>query len=349
MAPPAPPPGVSPHLFQLWQMMSGFKLNMVLNTAVKLGVFDLLAAKGPMTIEQIGDSLPEPVPAPYNGLSRTLKFVAFIELLSFNDGVFDLTPLSKKFLLSSSPGSFVASILLNNDVTYDLVGGLQASVTSGSSVWAAQKGESSEDQYKNQYKDDACIHRLLKSMDDSASYWASSAVTAFDLSSFKTVVDIGGGTGSVSSAAVAAYPGMSATVVDLPAAIVVAKVEFPSSSVFVGADMLTEADLIPSADLVILSRVISDWDPATVKTILDTAFSKLKSGGAVLVCEGLLNEEGTGPVEVLMLDMASMVSSKGKQRSVTQYTELLTASGFTSVTSKGPFYNGIGGLLAVKA
>ena len=65
--------------------------------------------------------------------------------------------------------------------------------------------------------------------------------------------------------------------------------------------------------------------------LLRKVFARLPAGGALLVAERLLNEDGVGPVPA---NMQSLVTTEGRERSLSEYSALLRAAGFKDVAGK---------------
>lgn len=91
---------------------------------------------------------------------------------------------------------------------------------------------------------------------------------------------------------------------------------------------------LPDGDLVLLSRILHDWDEARCEQLLRAVWAKLPAGGAVLVAEMLLDESGTTPLEVLLQDLNMLTQTHGRERRLSEYTALLTAAGFSRVSGR---------------
>lgn len=63
-------------------------------------------------------------------------------------------------------------------------------------------------------------------------------------------------------------------------------------------------DQLPDADVFVLSRIIHDWVEPKAKVLLKKIYDKLPSGGAVLVCEMILDEDGCGPIDSLLQSLS---------------------------------------------
>ena len=57
-------------------------------------------------------------------------------------------------------------------------------------------------------------------------------------------------------------------------------------------------------------------------------------GGGLLIAERLLNEDKTGPKDALLLSLNMLVITEGKERTVTEYKQLLEKHGFVDFQAK---------------
>jgi O-methyltransferase domain len=137
----------------------------------------------------------------------------------------------------------------------------------------------------------------------------------------------------------------SAVIVDMPSVVQICSSSFtgpqhvPDPAYlqrvhWVAADFFTEPQLVPAGDLFILSRIIHDWDEAHVRQLLGLVHHKLPLGGAVLICEMLLDDSGLGPPNALLQSLSMLVGWHGRERTLAQYEAQLTAAGFSRVQGK---------------
>jgi len=116
-------------------------------------------------------------------------------------------------------------------------------------------------------------------------------VGAFDLSRFRRLVDLGGGTGHLAIAACKAYPELSRDSVSTCQRHVRWRGEFkpkapkwPIGSL--SSRVISSTDPLPPADLYVLARTpLHDWNEAMVVELLSKVYASLKAGGAVLIAE----------------------------------------------------------------
>jgi SAM-dependent methyltransferase len=128
-------------------------------------------------------------------------------------------------------------------------------------------------------------------------YWmtitANEAVTALeqgtDWATTKTLLDVGGGDGTIACALVRKYDHLQATVFNLPASAALARARIAreklESRVKVVEGNFLENVLPLEFDRVLFSRVLSDWAPEVCQVLLKKARASLNPGGSVVISE----------------------------------------------------------------
>ncbi|KAG2454839.1 hypothetical protein HYH02_000671 [Chlamydomonas schloesseri] len=104
---------------------------------------------------------------------------------------------------------------------------------------------------------------------------------------------------------------------------------------WLAADFFTESDKLPQqVDLVVLSRILHDWDAPRCAQLLALAHGLLRPGGAVLLAEMLLQPDRLGPPAALLQDLNMLCQTHGRERSLAEYGELLGSAGFVEVRGR---------------
>jgi hypothetical protein len=153
---------------------------------------------------------------------------------------------------------------------------------------------------------------------------------AYDFSTFKTIVDIGGGTGNLLAAILTRYAEPHGVLFDLPHVVAEAPALLKAKGV---SDRVTieAGDFFKTApaggDAYMLSHIIHDWDEDQCLTILRRVRKVMNSAGRLLIAEMVL-PEGDTPHPGKMLDMAMLVWPGGQERTQTEYDHLLSKGGF---------------------
>jgi hypothetical protein len=147
----------------------------------------------------------------------------------------------------------------------------------------------------------------------------------YDWSRFATVVDVGGGDGTVAAAILQAHPTVRATVLDLPPTAAAAADRFAAAGL---SDRATTAPgsffdaLPPGADAYLLSDILHDWDDAHAHTILDRCARAAEPHGTVLVIDAIL---GRG-VDTAM-DLSMLTCFDGRERTEAELVDLAAGCG----------------------
>jgi acetylserotonin N-methyltransferase len=186
---------------------------------------------------------------------------------------------------------YVVIILWWNSLAlHQLWGELQTSVATGSNCWGEAFGLDSSDVFASMYKEDSTILRFLHGMHSFSKLSAQAVLSKFDLSAFRTLVDLGGATGALATAGCGLYPQMRVVVVDLPHVISKATQHFATSPEaqrvqdrisWVAGDFFSSEQQLPAGDLYVLSRVLHDWEDARCAKLLRTVYQSLPVGECI--------------------------------------------------------------------
>jgi acetylserotonin N-methyltransferase len=161
-------------------------------------------------------------------------------------------------------------------------------------------------------------------------------VAAFDLSRFRVLVDLGGATGHLAIAACERYPHLRSVVFDLPDAVAL-------TSEIVGASRVGDrirvsagdffVDPLPEGDLMVLGRILHDWNEEKIATLLARIYQQLPGGGGLLIAEKLLADDKTGPRWAQMQNLNMLVCTEGKERTLAEYQAVLRHAGFAHIVA----------------
>jgi SAM-dependent methyltransferase len=142
--------------------------------------------------------------------------------------------------------------------------------------------------------------------------------------SIRTVVDVGGGTGSLLAEVLRAQPGVTGTLVDLPSTVARSGEVFRAAGV---ADRVTVAaksffDPLPAgADLYLLKSILSDWPDHEATMILKRCAEAARPSGRLAVFTG------AGPGEEASPELLMMVLVGGRARSLDELCAIAHQAG----------------------
>ncbi|ROL41542.1 Acetylserotonin O-methyltransferase, partial [Anabarilius grahami] len=280
--------------FKLLEYLNGFRISKAIFSACELGVFDLLLqSQKPLSAAEVAQKLS----TNEDGIERLLDVLVAIEIVDVE--------------VVQRTGKLLKDGKNQNEKTFGLP---------------------SEEIFSAIYRSE---EEMLKFMGLMNSTWVIDGhdiVTAFDLSSFKSIIDLGGCSGALARELAKEYPSSTVTVLDLPAVVQTAQRHFTQQDDTI---CFQEGDFfegeIPPADLYILARIIHDWKEEKNLTLLRKIHTACHPGGGVLIAEALLFENRRGPTTVQMFSLNMLVQTEGKEHPPSHYTRLLTDAGFRDV------------------
>jgi O-methyltransferase domain/Dimerisation domain len=151
-------------------------------------------------------------------------------------------------------------------------------------------------------------------------------LAALDWRGDETVVDVGGGNGSLLRGLLDRVPGLRGIVFDLPEtnrdeAIFDERMSFVSGSFFAH---------VPPGDVYVLSAILHDWDDERAGAILSTIRAAAPAGARVLVAESVI-PPGNDPNGAKWLDLLMLVLAGGRERTEPEWRRLLERAGLEPV------------------
>ncbi len=304
--------------------MLAYNLTQMLFVVVKLRIPDILAG-GPKSAAEIARSVGAHPPSLYRLLRALASLGVFLE---DHESRFGLTPLSS-LLRSDVPDSFRPFALSYGEPWWwNAWGSLLHSVQTGETAFNFVHGKGLFE-YFNQNPDAARIFNAnMTSMTDRE---AQSVVTAFDFSSTRVLVDVGGGHGALVSAILQAYPQVHAKVFDLPSVIEGTRAHLDSVGLTARCELIggNFFESIPvGGDTYTLKDIVHDWDDEQAVAILRNCRAAMSSSARLLIIERLI-PPGNEPSSAKLIDISMLVFSGGRERTEAEYRTLLEAGGFT--------------------
>ncbi|GJN28003.1 hypothetical protein PR202_gb16081 [Eleusine coracana subsp. coracana] len=144
----------------------------------------------------------------------------------------------------------------------------------------------------------------------------------------QSLTDCCGGDGTTAAAIVKAFPHIKCTVLDLPR--VIDTISKDSAINFIGGDMFK---FIPPAQAVLLKLVLHHWSDEDCIKILSQckkAIPSREEGGKVIVIDIVVGPaSGTILEAQLLMDIAMMVNTRGRQRDENDWRSIVMKAGFS--------------------
>jgi acetylserotonin N-methyltransferase len=312
-------------------LLEAFRRSKAMFTALDLGVFDRLAGR-PATLAELAGGLR----ADAGALGRLLDACVGLRLLSRDGERFANSPAAAAYLTSASPLRLTGYARYSDAVLWQLWAHLADAVREGTHRWN-QTFKLDGPIFDHFFRSDADKREFLMGMHGLGQLSSPAVVAAFDLGRFRHLADLGGATGHLAVAACRRYPGLRATVLDLPPVLPLARELLAASGIgdridLVAGDFFT--DPLPPADLFALGRILHDWAEDKVRRLLRRVHERLPSGGALLIAEKLLDDDRSGPPLALFQSLNMLVCTEGKERTLGDYEALLREAGFGRVDGR---------------
>jgi SAM-dependent methyltransferase len=310
---------------RLLQMIWGTHISRAVYVAAELGIADLLA-DGPVDCADLAAATGCREPALY----RVLRLLAALDVFAeTGPRVFGLRPLGDR-LRTGVPGS------MRSWATFlEALGGVRPF---GHLLETVRTGEPGFDlehgmplfQFLAREPESAAVFDAA--MSERTSAFAASVAVAHAFSDVRTVVDVGGGDGTLLVAILRRHAHLSGVLVETPS------VAARASAVLDAADIANRCEVLAGdffaclpggADCYLLANVLHDWDDARSIRILRSCRDAMARGGRVLIAERLIPDEPAAVLPALLSDINMLVITGGQERTNDEYARLLAAAGLT--------------------
>jgi hypothetical protein len=315
---PAPPPDA-----QLMQVIFGKWASMAVSAAARFKVADHLA-DGPKSTDELAKATGTNPQALHRLLRATASVGVFAEQ---PDGRWALTPMAE-FLRSGVKGSMRAvAVYMGDPWSWKAWGDLRESVRTGEVAFDRVFGQGVWDYFAQHPGEAATFNEGMTGFSTMA---ADAVVKAYDFGRFGTIVDVGGGHGSLLAAILKANPSVRGVVFDAPQVVEGAHEPIRAAGLAdrcraEGGDFF---QAVPAGgDAYILKNIIHDWNDAKATAILRCVRTAIKPTGTLLLAE-LVIPPGNDPHPGKLLDLEMLVICDGKERTEPGYRDLLAGAGF---------------------
>lgn len=291
------------------------------HAAAKLGIADLLT-DGPKPVDELAAA----VSARPKALGRLLTALSSVGLFSVAaNGNWENTPLSE-FLREDHPQSQRPwAQLLGHPMFWRPMGELHHSIVTGrESFTKCFPGSLFE--YTRENPEAGTLFN--QAMAAQATGFMDKVTEAYDFSRFKTIADLGGGTGTMLSIILRNNPGLEAVLFELPE--VIDEVDGSLVQEFGGRLTLITGsffDSVPEGmDCYMTVRVIHDYPDEEAVKILKNIRKVMKPDDILLLLEGILDDNA--PPNFAMMDMLMLVLAGSMERTKAEFRALLARGGF---------------------
>ncbi len=259
-----------------------------------------------------------------------------IKLITKEDELYSLTSYAKDYLLETGPYYFgaVFDLLIRQEEVRSTSAIKKAILQGESQVYAGQ------DLFEKHRTDHTLLEVFTKAMHSKSKGPAQAWVENFSFDGHKTLLDIGGGAGTHIIYACLQSDSLRGIVYDMPAVCQL-------SQAYIQEYKLDEKisthpgdmwlDTYPKADLHFYSDILHDWPTERCYFLLEKSFASLPKNGKIIIHEMLLNEDKTGPQNVVAYNLNMLLWTEGQQFSKNELETMLTKTGFKNIVTLNTF------------
>jgi hypothetical protein len=311
-----------PPFASMLQMLAGFQLSQALYTMAELDIPALLLDK-PRTVEELAEATETNA----DSLARIIRFLESVGVFRVSDGTVEVTELGAT-LADDAPGGSARGIArFWMETHYAPFGDLLHTVRTGESAATHHFGVP--------FYDWVAEEPRRVELQNAAMAAGGNAIRDIALANYRvpgggTVADLGGADGNVLAQLLAGDPERRGIVFDLPEVVAGAHPVLASAGLtarvdVVGGDFL---ESVPAADVYVMSQTLHNWSDESCLRILGNIAKVAPSGTRLVVVEMVVPEDGS-PHPSKAIDLVMLAMLDGRDRSATQWRQLLQAGGFT--------------------
>ncbi|MFT7835662.1 methyltransferase [Saccharothrix sp. BKS2] len=304
----------------LYDEAMAFVRSAALRAFARLNVADHLDDDEPVPVSALAAA----TGARPDGLARLLRFLATRGVVrQHDDDRYTLAELGRALRSTAEPPARSGVLMFTDPMFWTTCHRLESSLTDEEPTFARYFGEPLGDYFAANPETDALFYEGMATVSDAEN---ALIAAASDLPDSGTVVDVGGRNGTMLLAALQARPGLDGVLFDRPDALNTSRLEAAGQDgrwKAVGGDFFTE---VPRGDVLVLKRILHNWDDEESVRILRACLRALEPGGRVLVVDAVVPEDGSEHQSHLM-DLMMLSAFTGRERTTAELRPLFTAAG----------------------
>jgi hypothetical protein len=291
----------------IMQLGLGYWASRTLLSAVELKLFGVLSEAGSLDADELRDRLD------LHPRSARDFFDALVALgmLDRTNGRYENTAQTDLFLDPAKP-TYVGGLMEMSSVR---LYGFWDSLTEGLKTGQPQNEvKTGGDFFATLYADPEKLAVFAAAMSGLSRAAGEAMAAKFPFRDYGSVIDIGCAQGAVPVAIATAHDHLMGGGFDLPPVepifnSYVAQHDLSSRLQFMPGDFF--ADALPSADVLIMGHILHDWDMSEKRLLLQKAYDALPTGGALIVFEGLIDDDRRYNAFGLLMSLNMLIETTG--------------------------------------
>jgi hypothetical protein len=307
----------------MFTLTAGRWVSQMIHVVAKLEVADYLK-DGPRTVEELARA----AGVQTQPLYRVLRALASVGVFAETTGKrFKLTPLAAT-LQKDVPGSMRAIAIMNGEkYQVDALAQLLNGVRTDEKPFDTAHGASGFE-YLEKHPEDLKV--FGEAMTNVSMTENPAVAAAYKFSGRRTLVDVGGGNGSLLGAILEANPKLKGVHFDQPSVSARAMQDRHLKAKSVAERCRFEAgnffeEVPKGGDAYIIKRVLHDWDDSQCEKILANCRAAMNEKGRVLVADSVI-QPGNAPDRGKLMDIQMFIIG-GRERTRREFAEIFKKAG----------------------
>lgn len=262
-------------------------------------------------------------------LRRILRaLVALGVFTETEDGRFGATAVSECF--RDLPGTMRGMALMLPSESYEAFGDLMHTLRTGQPAFEHVFGMTHWEQLAQDPERSSIFNAAMQSGTERI---RAAVVSAYDFRGLRSVVDVGGGRGTLIAALLKANPHLRGTVLDLPAGLAQSEAYLKEQGIGDRCQIVSGnffESVPPGHDAYVLKQIVHDWSDERATAILSICRKAMGAGARLILVERIMParaEESAASRGLFMVDVQMLVILGGRERTVEEFRVLLQGAG----------------------
>jgi ubiquinone/menaquinone biosynthesis C-methylase UbiE len=301
---------------------------------VELGLYDLLAAKPNLDLDEVAGAL---------GLSRQPARILMVGLTALGvvvrtpDGCYHNAELTEARLVKGKPGYAAPILGWQAHIVYPGMQDFVASLKQNRNI-GLDRFEGTEPTLYQRLTHDKRLQKVFQDAMSALSKQANTFLpTAMDFGKYRHVVDAGGGDGTNAMAIANRYPTVKTSVFDSPSVCEHARQNINQAGmtdrVSTWPGNFFHDPFPPGTDCIVYCHILTIWSMDNNQTLLKRTFDALPEGGAVVIFNMMAADDDSGPLSTALGSpyFLAIATGEGMLHPWKDYEAALREAGFKQV------------------
>lgn len=312
------------NFFKLYKMVSGYQLTQSIFAIVKAGIPDLIISNNAESIESLAKSTDLDEEKLYRIMLALSSEGIFQEEKKYS---FKHTELSKHLTSGEKANELIRLRVLRTQENYYAWSKLYEGLKTNRCPFDLYHKKNFFDYLEEDADSGNYFNQCMFNLTSRALPFI---LEFYSFSSYKTILDIGGGYGQLMYGILKEYPEAKGIIYDLPEVIAGALDNNKEHNVnieWIGGSFFDSLNV--NADLFILRNILHNWPDEDAIKILKNCCKVMKPGNKLLVIENKVSDHGKGFNASLWKDLEMLVYFDGRERNEREISELLYKAGLS--------------------